>query len=114
MTPTATTARALLDRVQQFGPAVEGNDLTFATDPPPELDAVLCVLHSGVRAVLTTRRWWGSTGEKARVVELNPAAPIPAGIALLTVEGEDVWDRIRPDAPIDLPELFTPNASKTR
>ncbi|AWM39108.1 hypothetical protein GobsT_26160 [Gemmata obscuriglobus] len=101
-----TTATELLARVRGYGPAAEGAELVFATDPPPELDVLLRVLHTGIRAVLTGRRWWGSTDGKPRVVELNPSVPIPADVALLAVEGDGVWDRVRPDARIDFPELF--------
>jgi len=111
---TANTARGLLSAVQQYGPAVEDGDLTFATDPPPELDAVLRVLHTGVRALLAGRRWWGSTSEKPRVIELNPAEPIPADITLLTVEGDRCWDRIAPDAQIDFPKLFVSVTTRDR
>jgi len=105
-------ARELCDIVRPYCPAAQGAELSFEIDPPLELDVVLRVLHTGVRAVLTGRRWWGSTGTKPRVVELNPAAPIPAGIELLAVEGDDCWDRIRPDAHIDLPKLFAAPVAK--
>jgi hypothetical protein len=106
------TARELLELVRHYGPAVEDGDLVFETEPPPELDAALRVMHTGVRALLTRRRWWGSTSEKPRVIELNPAEPIPAGITLLAVEGDTRWDRIPPDARIDFPNLFAPAPSK--
>lgn len=101
-----TTARELLDVVRQYGPSAEGPELTFAADPPEELDAALRVLHTGVRAVLTGRRWWGCTSHKPRVIELNPAERIPTGITLLAVEGDACWDRIAPDARLDHPTLF--------
>jgi hypothetical protein len=72
----------------------------------------MAVLHTGIRALRTERRWWGSTSEKPRVIELNPAAPIPAGITLLSVEGDAVWDRIAPDTRLDVPRLFAPNPTK--
>ena len=103
-----TSARDLLSVVEPFGPAVEGTELVFRSDPPAESLAALGVLHTGVRAALTGRRWWGSSSDVPRVVELNPSAPIPAGIALLSVEGDRRWDRIDPAARIDLPHLFAP------
>ena len=109
---TIHTARDLLTHVRRSGPLVEGNELTFVGDPPPELDALLDLLHTGVRALLTGRCWWGSTTAKPRVIELNPAAPIPHGIELLAVEGDARWDRIPPDARIDFPYLFAPAPSK--
>ena len=108
------TAKGLLERVRAFGPALEGTELVFATDPPPELDVVLCVLHTGVRALLAGKTWWGTTSPKVRVLELNPADPLPAGVALLAVEGDGRWDRLRPDAHLDLPKLFTPDTSPAR
>jgi hypothetical protein len=48
------------------------------------------------------------------VVELNPAEPIPADITLLTVEGDACWDRIAPDARVDLSGLFADGADRTR
>ncbi len=103
------TVRDLMARTAPCGPAAEYDELLFATDPPPELVPLLRVLHTGVRAVLTGRRWWGATSDgKPRVVELCPDAPIPAGIGLLCVEGDARWDRIAPAARCDLPHLFAP------
>lgn len=108
MTTTAApaTARELLELLAPFGPAAEGEDLVFAADPPAELDAVLGVLHTGVRAAAAGRRWVGCDGATGRVVVLNPAAPLPAGVTLLCVEGDGRWDRIDPAARLDLPRLF--------
>lgn len=111
MPRTATeprTARELLALVEPFGPTAEGGELVFATDPPSELVPVLAVLHTAVRALLTRRRWWGAGSDEPRAVELNPSAPIPAGIDLLCVEGHERWDRIHPDARTALPRLFSP------
>ena len=107
MTPsTPTTVRDLVSALGPFGPAADGEELTFAADPPEALDAALGVLHTGVRAALTGRRWYGCDGRTGRVAALNPAAPIPAGVTLLCVEGDDRWDRIDPAARLDLPRLF--------
>jgi hypothetical protein len=103
---TAATAHALLTLVRPFGPAAEADELVFESDPPAELEAALRVLHTGVRALLARGRWYGCDGDTGRVVELNPAAPLPAGIALLCVEGDHRWDRIDPAARMDLPQLF--------
>jgi hypothetical protein len=102
------TARELLDLVGPFGPTVADGELVLEADPPPDLDAALCVLHTGVRAALTGRRWWGCASAKPRVVELSPAAPVPADIELLAVEGDDRWDRVHPDARLDHKEPFAP------
>jgi hypothetical protein len=100
------TARDLLARLKPFGPAVEASDLIFAADLPADLMPAVSVLHTGLRAVLTGRRWYGCEGATGRVVELDPAAPIPPGITLLSVEGDRCWDRIHPAARLDHPELF--------
>jgi hypothetical protein len=114
MTPPITTAHALLAAVLQHNPSADGSDLMFATDPPAELDALLSVLHTGVRAALTGRRWWGCSTGKPRVIELNPKGPVPAGVTLLSVEGDEQWDRVAPDAPLDHPALFVPTPTKDR
>jgi hypothetical protein len=103
-----TTPLALLAALRPLGPGVEGRELVLATDPPAEFLSVLGVMHSGVRAVLTGRVWWGASSDRPRVVGLNPAEPIPAGITLLCVEGDPRWDRIDPAARLDHPELFAP------
>ncbi|MFO0847301.1 MAG: hypothetical protein U0871_01900 [Gemmataceae bacterium] len=103
--PTATappaTARALLAALADYGPTVIGGGLTFAAAPPPALVAALKTLHTGVRAVLTGRRWFGidarghGTGP-GRYGALDPAAPIPPDTVLVTVEGDLTWDRLPP------------------
>lgn len=105
---TVTTARGLLALVKPLGPSAEGAELVFDTDPPAELVPALSVVHTGVRALLTGRRWWGCASDKPLVVELNPAAPIPACISLLAVEGDMRWDRVHPTMRIELPHLFAP------
>ena len=106
---TPCTVRDLLAIVAPFGPGVEDEELAFATDPPADLEPALRVLHTGVRAILTGRAWWGaSTQKKPRVVELRTDKPIPADIGLLCVEGDRRWDRIAPDARLDCPHLFEP------
>jgi hypothetical protein len=111
-TATPTTASALLARLRPCGPAAEAGELVFDTDPPPDLVPLLNVLHNGVRAAVAGKKWFGcgSTRQTAAARELDPARPVPDGITLLAVEGDGRWDRIRPDARIDLPALFAPPA----
>jgi len=92
---TRVTARELFKALAPFGPAVEGEDLAFDAGPLPDLDVALRVLHTGIRALLTGRKWFGCDASTGRVVELNPAAPIPADVGLVAVEGDRRWDRIR-------------------
>ena len=94
-TAKTMTARALFDIVKPFGPTVVDGGLTFATDLPEELIPFLSAMHTGVRALLTHRRWWGSTsadGTRPRVITLDPSAVIPDGITMLAVEGDARWD----------------------
>jgi len=107
-TATASTARELLVALAPFGPEADGEEVTFDGDPPAALDAILRVLHTGVRAQLCGRRWVGCDGETGRVTVLNPAAPLPAGVTLLCVEGDTLWDRSDPAARFELPRLFDP------
>ncbi|MBP3954435.1 hypothetical protein J8F10_03910 [Gemmata sp. G18] len=110
-TTTARTARALLESLGPCTPALDGPDLALGLDPPDALEPLLRLLHTGVRAQLAGRAWYGCAGDTGRVVELNPGQPIPDGITLLCVAGDARWDRIGPAARIDAPELFAPTAS---
>lgn len=96
-TAALTTARDLLTAVQPFGPSIEAEELVFDRDPPADLLPALCALHTGLRAILTCREWWGSSdvGEKRpRVAILNPGEPIPEWCGLLCVANDSKWDRI--------------------
>lgn len=88
------TARALLAQLEPFGPTVDGTALLFTTAPPSRLLPVLGVLHTGVRAILGSRRWFGCNGATGHVRELHPGDAIPRGITLLAVEGDPRWDRL--------------------
>lgn len=103
-----TTAAGLLALVAEFRPAVEGGALVFDLDPPPDLLLLLRVLHTGVRAGLIGRDWYGcGTDRKTAAAKLlDQRAPIPPDVWLLAVEGDERWDRIRPAARLELPRLF--------
>jgi hypothetical protein len=103
-----TTAVAVLAAVREFGPAVEGAELAFAHDPPTELAAGLVVLHTGLRALLTGRPWYGCGSDRRTAAPrpLDPSGPIPGGVTLLCVGGDARWDRIDAGARVDLPGLF--------
>ena len=85
-----STVAGLLAALDSCGAAVEGEELVFAVDPLAELLPVIEVLHTGIRAVLTSRKWFGcgSTRKTAAPRTLDPVAQIPAGITLLCVEGD--------------------------
>ncbi len=106
--PRASTAADVLAALLPFGAAAEGEELVTDADPPAELAARVDVLHTGLRALLTSRKWIGCGTERrtAAPVVLNPAMPIPAGVALLCVEGDGRWDRIGAVARLDFPDLF--------
>jgi hypothetical protein len=119
-TTAPNTAAGLLALVRPFGPTVEDKELVFALDPPDELMPLLNVLHTGIRALLTARKWWanvenGKTGRFTRVelIVLDPDQPIPLGTTLLSVDGDNQWDRIHMAARIDHPELFA-HAKETK
>lgn len=102
------TARDLLAALGPYGPAAEGTTLTLGPATPADLVAAVRVLHTGVRAVLTGRRWFGSDTASTRGGELDPAAALPAWARLLTVEGDRGWDRLHPRVRDELPHLFVP------
>ena len=102
---------------------VDGAGLNWVADgddPPAGLLAALAVLGTGVRAVLTGRRWWGfdpRTGKACGPTPaehrgllaygaLDPGAKLPANVGFLSVEGDAVWDRIDERARAELPHLF--------
>ena len=124
---TATTTRTLsavqvFDLLRPFDPAVEGDALVFAFDPPEDLWQMAVILQTGLRAILMKRRWFGidtdghscgpypSRGNGPLAFgALDTAKPIPQQVRLLTVEGERGWDRVRPASYMNFPQLFTAN-----
>ena len=91
-----------------------GEELAFDLELPAELLSTLAVLHTGVRALIAGRRWYGERSDRPGLTVLNPAASIPDGITLLCVEGDNCWDRIHPAARIDLPRLFVADTSSQK
>jgi hypothetical protein len=70
---------------------------------------------------LTARAWFATLEERRtgrftrlRVVELDPAIPLPPGTTLLCVAGDSRWDRVAPEAKINHAGLFArpPTASR--
>jgi len=102
---TTMTVREILDALARYNPAVEGDELAFDDDIDIDPEEVVRIAQTGIRALLTGRRWFGCDGKTGAVLDLNPAMPIPRNITLLAVEGDPVWDRLT----IDRPELFGPN-----
>lgn len=111
------TAAELLTALQETGcePTVDGEELVLSADPPDTLAVKVQLLHTGVRAILTGKRWYGCDTATGRTVALDPAAPIPHNVGLLIVEGAaEQWDRIHPLAHLDSPESFAPHPTRTR
>lgn len=108
MTPTKCplTARGLLEAVAEFGPTPGVLCLEFDREPPTDLWDALRVLQTGVRSILTRRRWFGCSSATGHPCHLSPDKPIPDGVDLLTVEGDAKWDRIPLNARQDFPHLF--------
>jgi hypothetical protein len=116
------TAASLLAALTAGGcrPTAEGEELVFHRPPPAHLHDPLAVLHTGVRALVTGRRWFGldpATGKPCgphpargdgplAFGALDPARPLPAGVGLLSVEGDACWDRLPPLARLNSPDLF--------
>jgi hypothetical protein len=73
---TPVTAAGLLAAVVPCEPTVEDGTTAFALDPPAALDPRLRVLHTGVRAVLTGRPWYGCGSDRRTAAPrvLDPAA----------------------------------------
>jgi hypothetical protein len=110
------TATSLLAALADAGarPRVEERELVCDSTPPESLDLRLAVLHTGVRALLARRPWYGCNTDTGFARELNPTVPIPAQIGLLCVEGDGEWDRIRIWAWESLPDLFSTDAEQAK
>lgn len=94
-----------------FTLTVVEKELVIDPEPPPELDAHLRLLHTGVRAIVAGKVWLGAAAAGARkpwVGELSPAELIPGTAGLLAVAGDDdgQWDRLPPCVQIEHPEVF--------
>ena len=106
------TAHQLLDALRAAGVelAADGIVLDVGGRVPPHLAPLLKVLHTGVRAALTGRMWWGSGSERPRVEAISCNQRFPEWVGLVCVEGDETgggkWDRLPADARIDYPELF--------
>ena len=111
---TPATATDLLARVSPFGPSVDREELVFGTRPPAELLPLLRIHHTGIRALLAGKLWYGCNGATGRVSELNPSARIPAGVTLLCVAGDQRWDRIDSRDRASHPWLFSAEKPQTR
>jgi hypothetical protein len=118
------TASQLLSELRQCGcePGVDGFDLVFDSEPPAHLAPFLAVLHTGVRAILTGRRWFGidpTTGRSCGPQRacgsgplafgaLDPTKLLPRRCGLLCVEKDPCLDRIHYAAFLDSPAVFEP------
>lgn len=103
------TATALLESLAPYRPTVEVDELVVQGNPPAWLLARLEILHTGVRAILSGRKWQGwtaATSDRPCVVDLDPAKPIPPSVTLLRVEGDSRWDRVPASARTSSPEVF--------
>ena len=109
------TAARLLDLLRRAGcdPVADGWDLVLSADPPADLEPYLGLLHTGVRALLKGRRWFG-LDDRGRGVgplidsALDPGRLLPASTRCLSVEGEigAGWDVIGTGAADWLPNAF--------
>ena len=110
------TAADLLRLLVEAGgdPAAEGADLTLDADPPAELEPLVEVLHTGLRALLSGRRWFAfdaaGRGCGPRTDHaLDPGRLLPRGATHVCVEGF-AWNSL--DGCVNRhPELFEPPAA---
>lgn len=76
------TAAELLSALQTAGcdPTVAEDELVLSYDPPPALAPAVALLHTGVRAILTGKRWYGCDTTTGRTVALEPEMPTMASL----------------------------------
>ena len=112
------TAAELLAALQEAGcePTADEGELVLSADPPYALAAEVELLHTGVRAILAGKCWYGCDTATGRTIVLDPADLIPNNVGLLAVEGgAELWDRIHPLARFDFPDSFiVPASTKKR
>jgi hypothetical protein len=100
------TATELLAALTAAGchPVVDGEELVSDRPPPPRLAGPLEVLHTGVRALLVGRRWYGYDPATGRACgphpargdgllafgALDPSRLLPAVVGYLSVGGDAV------------------------
>jgi len=110
------TAQELLGDLTAAGcvVTVDGCDLCLDGDGPERLERYLPLLHTGVRAILAGRKWFGLDGATGRITDLLPAARLPRNVTLAAVEGRaEVWDRFGPWVLVDFPECFESESPAT-
>jgi len=108
------TAHELLTALVAVGcePFRENDDIEVKRDVPRDLYPYVELLHTGVRAILSGRRWFGIDADGRGVGfgvggEMSPFETIPDNAVLLTVEGaRDSWDRIPQQVKLDFPKAF--------
>lgn len=109
------TVQNLMAVLEPFKPVVEGEKLKFGSSPPDDLKPLIRLLQTGIRATITGKPWWATTivpaktgarFSKPNVVPLSTDEPIPKATTLLCADGDQRWDRVRPDAVIDHKEVF--------
>lgn len=109
------TVAKLLDMLRAAGcaPSVRGHYLELAADPPDELEGYVELLQSGLRAMLTGRRWFGIDANGHGIGPLMDGAlafhqPLPSSAYLLCIESEPDagWDYVDPRARVVLPDAF--------
>jgi hypothetical protein len=109
---TQYTPAGLLDTLEKAGhsPRVAGCGLMFDVRPPVRFIKAVRLLHTGVRALLTSRVWVGCSTKSGWSQGIDPQQLIPSWVGLLAVKGDLTWDRIRPLARLDLPACFVTKA----
>ncbi len=102
------TAKALLHRLRDAGIVVDFNadGLTTRGVIPPDLRAMLALLHTGVLSAISGKRWFGYCSANGKPVVLNTGDRLPDGIDRLCVEGPHGWHTLPATAMVSHPELW--------
>jgi hypothetical protein len=116
VTALPRTAYTLLTTLTEAGarPRVECRELVCDLTSPESLDGRLAILHTGVRAILTCRPWFGCDTDTGFAWELNPTVPLPARVGLLCVGGDSEWDRLKDADREAVSELFVEDGKRVK
>lgn len=90
---TAEGVTAFLQRGRQT-PQVHDQSLVLPPHVSIEILRSLKVLHTGVRAILSNRPWYGCSCTTGWITTLSPEHLIPGWVGLVCVAGDKSWHRL--------------------
>jgi hypothetical protein len=88
---------------------IEGDELVLSAPPPPGLAGYLSLLHTGIRAIIRGRKWYGIDQNGRGCSDdgtIDPREKIPSSVYLLSVGSESSWHHIDNRLRDEVPNAF--------